>query len=162
MHATWLVCSSLPPLSSHRFGAASIATSGGMLLLIGILLLLGTIETFSEIPLAQTINQQQDTLVNDLLRIHATHIYSDYWTCDSLIFQSKEQIICVVVDGVLQPNLPHNRYIPYTPVVESDQHAAYAFPIGLPQAANMARKAALPGAHYRRFIFDGYVVYQPL
>src|SRR6266851_210028 len=139
-----------------------VATSGGMLLLIGILLLLGTIETFSEIPLAQTINKQQDTLVNDLLRIHATHIYSDYWTCDSLIFQSKEQIICVVVDGVLQPNLPHNRYIPYTPVVESDQHAAYAFPIGLPQAANMARKAALPGAHYRRFIFDGYVVYQPL
>jgi len=139
-----------------------VATSGGMLLLVGILLLLGTIETFSEIPLAQTINQQQDTLVNDLLRIHATHIYSDYWTCDSLIFQSKEQIICVVVDGVLQPNLPHNRYKPYMLVVESDQHAAYAFPIGLPQAANMARKAALPGAHYRRFIFDGYVVYQPL
>jgi hypothetical protein len=139
-----------------------VATSGGMLLLIGILLLIGTIETFSEIPLAQTINQQQDTLVNDLLRIHATHIYSDYWTCDSLIFQSKEQIICVVVDGVLQPNLPHNRYKPYLPVVESDQNATYAFPIGLPQAANMARKAALPGAHYRRFNFDGYVVYQPL
>jgi len=139
-----------------------VATSGGMLLLIGLLLLLGTSETFGEIPLAQTINQQQDTLVNDLLRIHATHIYSDYWTCDGLIFQSKEQIICDVVDGVLQPNLPHNRYKPYMSVVESDQHAAYAFPIGLPQAANMARKAALPGAHYRRFIFDGYVVYQPL
>lgn len=139
-----------------------VATGGGMLLLIGILLLLGTIETFSEIPLAQTVNQQQDKLVNDLLRIHATHIYSDYWTCDSLIFQSKEQIICVVVDGVLQTNLPHNRYKPYVPVVESDQRAAYAFPIGLPQATNMARKAALPGAHYRRFIFDGYVVYQPL
>ncbi len=139
-----------------------VATSGGMLLLIGILLLIGTIETFSEVPLAQTINQQQDTLANDLLRIHATHIYSDYWTCDSLIFQSKEQIICVVVDTVLQPNPTYNRYRPYIPVVAADRHAAYVFPLGLPQAANIARKAALPGAHYRRFIFDGYVVYQPL
>lgn len=138
-----------------------VASSGGMLLLIGISLLMGTIETFSEDPLAQTISQQQNTLVNGLLRIHATHIYSDYWTCDSLIFQSNEQIICVVVDTALRPNLLYNRYQPYIPIVAADSRAAYVFAIGLPQVASIALVAALPGAHYRRFIFDGYVVYQP-
>lgn len=147
----------LPPGALTR---VKVVISGGMLLLIGILLLIGTIEAFSEIPLAQTLNQRQDALVNDLLRIHATHIYTDYWTCDSLIFQSKEQIICVVVDNALKTDVNHNRYKPYIPVVSADPHATYAFPIGSPQAASMVRKAALPGAHYRCFIFDGYVVYQ--
>src|SRR5207253_7612584 len=40
------------------------AISGGMLLLIGIVFLVGTVNTFGEIPLARSINQQQNTLVN--------------------------------------------------------------------------------------------------
>jgi hypothetical protein len=143
------------------FTRLKVATSGGMLLLIGIALLIGTIETFSEDPLAQTINQQQNTLVNALLRIHATHIYSEYWTCDNLIFRSNEQIICVVVDTALRPDLLYNRYQPYIPIVVADSRAAYVFPIGSPQAASIELVAALPGAHYRHFIFDSYVVYQP-
>jgi hypothetical protein len=136
------------------------AISGGMLLLIAIMFLVGTVNTFAEIPLARIINQQQDTLVNGLLRIHATHIYSDYWTCDSVIFQSKEQIICVTVDGNLRPS--HNRYLPYVPVVVTDPHASFVFPLGSTEAAAIEQKVAHSKRIYQRFVFDGYVVYRPM
>jgi len=148
-------------LAVERLTKIRMALSRGIPALVGMVLLIGTISTFGEVPLAQSINSQQAALRNDLLRIHATHIYSDYWTCDSLIFESNEKIICDVVDANLHTDLIHNRYRPYVPVVKGDPHAAYVFPIGITQAANMARKASLPGANYQRFVFDGYVVYQP-
>ena len=137
------------------------AISGGMLLLIAIMFLIGTINIFGEIPLARTINRHQDTLVNDLLRIHATHIYSDYWTCDSVIFQSNERIICVTVDGNLRPT-GLNRYRPYVPVVVSDPHAFSVYPLGSTQAAAIEQKVAHSKRIYQRFVFDGYVAYRPV
>src|SRR5207245_1588806 len=122
--------------------------------LIAIVFLIGTINIFGEIPLARTINRQQDTLVNDLLRIHATHIYSDYWTCDSVIFQSKERIICVTVDGNLRPT-GLNRYRPYVPVVVSDPHAFSVYPLGSTQAAAIEQQVAHSKRIYQRFVFDG-------
>src|SRR5437016_12694611 len=55
----------------------------GMLLLIGVLFLLGTLSIVVDIPSSQAANQQQDEFIANLVRIGATHIYSDYWTCYS-------------------------------------------------------------------------------
>ena len=52
--------------------------------------------------------------------------------------------------------------MPYLAIVEADPHSAYVFRVNSPQAATMARQAAIPGAHYQRFLFDGYIVYQPV
>ena len=147
-----------PPLS--RLAKVKAVSSGGMLLLIGILLLIGTVKTFSEMPSAQVISRQQDMLIHHLLRIGVRHVYTDYWTCDSMAFESEEQIICVVVDDNLHPS--HNRYMPYIAKVSADRYAAYVFPLGYPQAMTITKKAARPGAAYQRFVFDGYVVYKPL
>lgn len=130
------------------------------LLVIGITFLIGTISTFPEIPSTQAINQQQYALVNDLLRIGATHIYSEYWTCNRIALQSREQIICAVLGRDLQPT--HNRYLPYLAIVRADPYTAYVFPIGSPEAAASAQKAALSDGEYRHFVFDGYVIYQPI
>ncbi len=134
---------------------------GAGVLLIGITLLVGTISIFSEeIPPTQAINQQQYALVNDLLRIGATHIYSEYWTCNRIALQSAERIICGVLGRDLQPT--HNRYLPYLAIVRADPYTAYVFPIGSPEATASAQKAALSSGQFRYFVFDGYVIYQPV
>ena len=86
-----------------------IAMRRGILALIGILLLVGTINAFLEIPTVQAYNQQQDALIHELTRLKITHFYTDYWTCDSIIFLSKEHIICSSIDNALRPH--YNRYL---------------------------------------------------
>ncbi len=145
---------------SSRYGATiALVFRIGMFLLIGLVFLLGTISAFSEIPVVQADVRQEDALVSNLLRIHATRIYTDYWTCGRLIFQSHEQIICVSLDVNLQPT--HNRYVPYYSTVKADPQAAYMFPIGSAQANAFAKEATHSKWQYRHFVFEGYVVYQP-
>ena len=95
----------------------------------------------------------------NLQRIGATHIYTDYWTCDRLALVSQEKIICGVLDDNLQPT--HNRYAPYYPLVKADPHTAYVFTFDLFQKTSLVQKAHLSSSDFRRFVFDGYVVYQP-
>jgi hypothetical protein len=128
-----------------------------LMMLIGITFLLGTINTFTLTPGAQAKAQQQATLVHDLVQMGATHIYTDYWTCDRVAFQSNEQIVCSVLDEQLQPGL--NRYTPYQAIVSNAPHPAYVFPLASPQATAFATKAATSNEHYQRFTFDGYVAY---
>ena len=105
-------------------------------------------------------NQQQDALIHDLTRLKITHFYTDYWTCDSIVFLSKEHIICGSVDDTLL--LHYNRYLPYSATVKADPNAAYVFPLGASQIASIAKKAEHSAGKYQRFIFDGYVIYLPL
>src|SRR5207253_11475008 len=109
-----------PPLL--RFATAKMLLRYAALLLIGISFLLGTVSTFSRIPDAQAGNRQQEALIHDLLHIGATHIYSDYWTCNLIIFESREQIICSVLDEQLQPG--DDRYLPYRSIVTADPRAS--------------------------------------
>jgi hypothetical protein len=135
---------------------------GIVLLIIGVQFLLGTISTLSLIPQTQTVNQQQETFINDLLRRGITRIYSDYGTCDRSTFQSKEKIICsdlIVINGQLHA---HSRYAPYYAIVHADLHAAYTLRIGSPEAGTFAQQiASQSNQHYWRFRLDGYEIYQP-
>ena len=133
-----------------------------VLLIIGIVLLVGTVNAFLEIPTVQANNRQQDILIHSLLRIKATHVYTDYWTCDSLAFVSREQIICGVVDGQLKVQPRYSRYAPYVPIVKADPNAAYVFPLEDGQIPSFAKRVMLLPGHYQQFVFGNYVVYQPV
>lgn len=150
---------------------------------IGLVLLIGTQSIFTGIPsappvdqlwgrfaiqvndqhldLAQArrLDQQQYELINNLLRIGAVHIYSDYWTCDRLIFQSRERIICYTLKDNLFTG--QNRYLPYLNIVHADAYSSYVFPMGSPQAVLFAHITRHSQSRYKHFVFDGYVVYQP-
>jgi len=139
-----------------------VALGRGILLMIGIVLLVGTFNAFLEIPTVQANNQQQDTLIRELLGIKATHIYTDYWTCDSIAFLSREQIICATVDGQLKVQPRYSRYAPYVPIVESDPNSAYVFPIHAGQIPAIVKRATLSPWLFQRFVFGDYVVYQPV
>lgn len=133
-----------------------------ILLIIVIVLLVGTIQTFLEISTVQDSNQKQDSLVHNLLRIKATHIYTDYWTCNSIAFVSREQIICAVVDGQLHVQPRYNRYAPYSTIVEADPNSAYVFPIEAGQVPTIVERAARSPGQFKRFVFGDYIVYQPV
>ncbi len=99
----------------------SVVLRRGFLLLIGIAFLLGTINTFTGIfptPLVitsqdifatQTIdqhlnvpdtiryNQDEHGIISRLRALHVSYIYSDYWTCDRLIFQTREAFSCSTI-----------------------------------------------------------------
>jgi len=115
----------------------------GALLIIGFVLLVGTVNAFLEIPTVQANNKQQDILIHSLLRIKATHIYTDYWTCDSIAFVSREQIICGVVDGQLKVQPHYSRYAPYVPIVKADPNAAYVFPLEAGKIPTFAKRVTL-------------------
>ena len=148
------------PHPVERFATFRMILGRGLLVLIGVVLLIGTISAFLEIPTVQAYNRQQDALIQNLLRINATHIYSDYWTCDRVAFVTREQIICGVINNSLKPS--YNRYPGYYPIVKADPYSAYVFPDGSAQLTAIARQAAQSPGHYRRYVFDGYVIYQPV
>jgi 4-amino-4-deoxy-L-arabinose transferase-like glycosyltransferase len=171
-----------------RLAFVSMVLRRCILLLLGLVYLMGTLSIFTGVPAApplgieqrwgrfalqvndqhldlaatQKLNRQQYALIDNLLRIGATHIYSDYWTCNRLMFQSRERVICSVLNEKLKTG--QNRYALYHATVAADPHACYVFPLGSPQDAAFAQRVALLDPHhevYQRLSFDGYVVYQP-
>jgi 4-amino-4-deoxy-L-arabinose transferase-like glycosyltransferase len=131
----------------------------GVLLLVAGTFFLGSIRTFVEgVPEAQAAYAQEDTLVHDLLRIGATRIYSEYWTCNRLIFHSREQIICGALDDQLKPGF--DRYTPYRLMLRASLHPVYVFPLNSPQTMTFQREMLSPDIPYRHYVFDGYDVYQ--
>ncbi len=131
----------------------------GVLLFVGIIFLFGTFGVFARAPLDRAVTQQQYTMVNDLLRLHLTRIYADYWTCDRTAFLSNERIICGVIDADLKPG--QNRYPPYFSIVAGDAQAAYLWPLDSPQLTAFEQNIGRSGKRYERFTLDNYIVYLP-
>ena len=73
--------------------------------------------------------RQQDELVHTLVNLGVTKIYSGYWVCDRIIFQSREKVICAVVNEKMQPGL--TRYTAYKDVVDQSKNVAYVFTKGI-------------------------------
>jgi len=139
-------------------GAAAIFSAAALLCVVGIFLL-GTIISFQQSSVTMAVTQQQYRLIDDLLRLKVTRIYTDYWTCDRLAFLSDERIICSVVNDELQPG--QNRYTPYVTLVQQAPTAAFVFGTNAPQVAILDQRMAQSHQRYRRTTVDGYVVFQP-
>jgi 4-amino-4-deoxy-L-arabinose transferase-like glycosyltransferase len=131
---------------------------GALFLLVIATLTGGTVETLTQIPSAQAEYQSKEAVVQDLLHIGATRVYSDYWTCNILTFLSKEKIICSALDESLNPG--YDRYEPYRGIVQAAPYPAYIFPIGAPQARAMQQRVARASSQYQQYSFEGYMVYQ--
>lgn len=146
------------PLPRARFKVIACAALLG---LVAASFLLGTALTLGDVPSAQAANQQQSALINGLLHVGATRIYSDYWTCDRVAFVSQERIICGVLDNNLQPS--HNRDPHAYGIVSADPHAAYVFTTTSPQLQALEQRLQTNGTltMYRRYIVEGYVVFEP-
>ncbi|MBO0790706.1 MAG: hypothetical protein J2P36_07125, partial [Ktedonobacteraceae bacterium] len=158
----------------------------GVILLVGVIYLVGTLSIFTGYPPApqleqrwgifatqvndqhldlatvRALNERQYSLIRHLLQARIVHIYSDYWTCNRLIFQSKERIICAVIDLNKYNNrllrTGQNRYLPYLEEVRADKHETYVLELGSPLV--LAFESIHPKRTYHYRIFDGYGIYQ--
>lgn len=129
-----------------------------ILLFVAITLFGGTINTLLQMPTTQARYEQQQRLIQDLENVHATRLYSDYWTCNILIFLSKEKIICSALGTSMQP--AQDRYWPYHLIIQHTPHPGYIFFVGSPEAKIMQQRVAANPSHYRVYQFEGYMVYQ--
>lgn len=58
-----------------------------LLLVVMLTLAGGMVKTLGQIPSARVNEQKNEEVVSGLLKLGASRIYSDYWTCNLLIFQ---------------------------------------------------------------------------
>jgi len=131
-----------------------------LIILALITALLGTFEIFTtQLPVAQASSQSQQTLINRLLQLGATHIYTDYDDCNRIAFLSNERIVCAVLDDGLQPGL--DRYFPYRALVANAPNPFYMFPTGSVQAFLFEQKASEQHITYMKLVIGSHVVYDP-
>jgi 4-amino-4-deoxy-L-arabinose transferase-like glycosyltransferase len=157
-----------PPPPAHGSGIRNHGLGGIILglgragIVAGLLtvLVLGTIDTFHQVSYIQWRTWEQNALASNLERIGATRVYTDYWTCYRMIYQSRERIRCAVLDDRLLPWM--DRYPAYRDAVRRGRRAAYVFPRGSSFAAAMARRVRHSSQRFRRLAFNSYVVYQPI
>ncbi len=146
---------------TSKFARFTLALRSSIVVLIGAVFLIGTIAIFTLVPSIQALNQQDIVVTHDLSQAGITHIYSDYWTCDRLIFLTQEHLICGVVDDATTgPGL--NRYTPYYTEVQADPHSAYVFVAGSSYVSAFELRIAANATRYRKMTFDGYMVYVPI
>ena len=140
------------------------ALSRGMLLLIFIAFLVGTIAAFFDIHAISSIDQQHEAVLNKLESMDIKHLYTDdYWTCYRIAFASREKITCAVIGSDLRPGgLNRNRFWPYVLEVQADPHAAYLLPMNESQTQFIVRNAHLANGNYLNVEMYGYVIYQPV
>lgn len=134
------------------------ALRGVILLYITGMFFIGTIRTFEDMPVGEANYAHYDHMVQSLLRIGATRIYSDYWTCNNLTFRSQEQIICAALDDQLQPGF--DRYLPYRAIVKAAPDPVYVLAAGTLQERNFEQRMRDNPSAYQRFNVEGYVIYQ--
>lgn len=131
-----------------------------LLLLVAAILTTGMVRSLLQMPTTQARYAEQQALIQDLQQAGTTRLYSDYWTCNILIFLSKEKIICSAVGTNMAP--AQDRYLPYRLIVRATPHPGYIFFADSPQAQIMQQRAAANPAHYRIYHFFEYVVYQEI
>lgn len=131
----------------------------GVLLVFLVMSTIGTYNTFAEVSGAESFYVSQNNLIQYLVDIGATRFYSEYWTCNRLIFQSNEKVICSSLSDNLGPGF--DRYIPYRTMVYATKDPAYVFPKKALQIAVLDAKIRnhTLKASYRRQEFGNYVIY---
>jgi hypothetical protein len=150
-----------PHIASSWWRGVVRATSYGCLTLLFVLMVSGVQQVMgAERDYASWLDWRQHAQVDDLLQRGVTRVYTDYWSCDRIAFQSNEQIICAVLDDHLRPG--QDRYLPYRAQVRAASNASYLFPDTSPQASALIRSLRKNRTRYRRSEAYGYVIYQPI
>ncbi|HET8906335.1 MAG TPA: hypothetical protein VFN11_05155 [Ktedonobacterales bacterium] len=124
-------------------------------------LVLGAVGTVQAVPDALVADQKDLRFAHALLSHGITRFYSDYWTCDLMIFATRERLICGVVGDYAQPGL--TRYPAYYATVQADPHAPYVLSHGSSiEATFLAYAAASHRLYHLSYIFGRYRVYTTL
>lgn len=137
----------------------NVVSSFLIIVMLGVSVI-GTMQSISFIPDGNTRMQQQQELINVLLQAGVTRIYSGYWVCDAINFQSREKIICAVLDNNMQPGL--TRYLPYKSIVNQSKNVAYVFTENGDFHPQNAIQSFASNHSYEQLRLSNYIVFVPL
>lgn len=114
-----------------------------------------------DVPAAQADRQQMLTLEHTLEQQHITRFYSEYWTCNRIIFDTLEQLICGNTDDV-NNHITHgfDRYLPYRSIVEHAPYPGFVFPTNAAQVRTLNQLLAQSHVQYQLIEVPGYVIYK--
>ncbi|HEX6478614.1 MAG TPA: hypothetical protein VF043_07205 [Ktedonobacteraceae bacterium] len=128
---------------------------------VGGILLLSTTYTIQQIPPAQARDQQFTRLTTTLEHLHVTRFYSEYWTCNSVIFASQEQLICAdtwVNNRTFTPAT--NRYGQYQWILKASSNPAFVYPENdTGHIQTVKNLVAQQHVLYHRVDVDGYAIF---
>ena len=131
-------------------------------LLLVALLTYGTFGVFSQIPQAQAENSRIEELTTYLQKSGITRFYSEYWTCNRLIFLSREKLICgntwIAGHEVIHTS---DRYKAYLAIVEASSNPAFVYPAGDGRVQALEQKLRMGKISYSHKQIAGYVVCRP-
>lgn len=160
--ALWPLC---------RAGAMAPSTAGGwwrrmggrlalaLLATTTVAMALATAGQIAAIGPTRAEERRAQALAETLVAAGITHVYGEYWTCNRLIFYTRERVICAVVGANLRPG--HNRYAPYLRQVHAAPRPAYALVAGDPADRAFRARLAARGISARVTEVGSYRVYEP-
>jgi 4-amino-4-deoxy-L-arabinose transferase-like glycosyltransferase len=129
-----------------------------LFLLVAATLTAGLGRTLLQVSATQARYQDQQRLVQNLQQVGATRLYSDYWTCNILIFLSREGIVCSALGDDMRP--AQDRYLPYRLIIHATPHPGYIFVADSPQDRVMQQRVNANPSRYDTYRFFEYRVYE--
>ncbi len=121
------------PTTAHPWHGVSAALirrgsgllAGAILAVVSATMLATTGLLISHIPTIRAEERQPRELADALRQAGIRRVYGEYWTCNRLIFTTRERIICAVLGPNLRPG--QNRYPPYQVKVHAANRPAFVF-----------------------------------
>jgi hypothetical protein len=132
-------------------GAAATAVAG-----LAVAMVAASAALVAHVPVYRAEARNTKALIEALDRLGITRMYADYWTCDKIVFLTRERVVCAVLGDDGSPG--QDRYPPYRAIVTAADHPAAVFPIGSPaQRSYAAGPGGRPG-----LVLDvaGYRIYR--
>ncbi|MEV1073144.1 ArnT family glycosyltransferase [Micromonospora parva] len=146
--------------TSSVLGRITGALSAAVLAALTVTTLVITVLFAATGTAASRTEERQARELAAALRADGPHeVYGDYWTCNRLIFNTDESVVCGVLDADLSPG--QNRYRPYWRQVGRAERPGYVVEAGSPMDRRLRRLLADRGDATPVREVGGYRVYHP-
>ncbi len=138
----------------------------GPLTAIALAYLVGTVVFMQALPMIQQEYAQRNEIGKVLVQQHITHIYTEYWTCNRVAFQTDERVTCAVAlarGRNLEIDDAANRIKEYREAVVHDPLASYVYPLDSPEAHILLTNTRYSQSHFKvqRLRYAGYLILMP-
>lgn len=133
--------------------------AGGLLAVLAATMLAATASQVAAAGGIRAEEQRFRALADAVRQAGIQHAYAEYWTCNRLVFTTRERVVCAVVGGDLGPG--QNRYPAYQREVDAAPRPAFILAAG--SAGDHILRNRLRDHEIRATVTEvgGYRIYQP-
>ncbi|GCE05747.1 ArnT family glycosyltransferase [Dictyobacter aurantiacus] len=158
----------------HRWARVRFYGSRAILGALIMILIAGTGMAFIEIPKAHAEIARRQHLIDQLNALHVSYLYTDYWTCYSLVvatINTRHPIVCSVIDNQGSPR--HERIPAFRVALKNSKRSPFMCATDftlttrplydcLPYVQALVKKTNDQiGRYFVRHKLDGYILYRP-